>query len=99
LQPPGSLADADLQRDPRTPGLSLGLSTHDDGPKSKKTALRTKPDYIALCPIFPTTLEIDAVRPPGHPRRSPNGRCASARSRMVAERRLKLETKAPARYF
>jgi len=42
-----------------TQALTLGLSTHDDA--ELKTALRAKPDYVALGPIFPTTLEIDAL--------------------------------------
>src|ERR1700688_2689513 len=39
----------------REPGLTLGISTHDDD--ELDTALRAKPDYIALGPIFPTTLK------------------------------------------
>jgi len=44
------LADADLEAI-RKAGLTLGLSTHDDA--ELETALRAKPDYIALGPIFP----------------------------------------------
>src|SRR5258705_3583432 len=47
----------------RDAGLTLGLSTHDDA--ELKTALRTKPDYIALGPIFPTTLKSMRVAPQG----------------------------------
>ena len=48
------LAGADLKAI-RDAGLSLGLSTHDDA--ELETALRANPDYIALGPIFPTTLK------------------------------------------
>ena len=48
------LADADLKAI-RDAGLTLGLSTHDDA--ELENALRAKPDYIALGPIFPTTLK------------------------------------------
>jgi thiamine-phosphate pyrophosphorylase len=48
------LADADLKAI-RNAGLTLGISTHDD--EELETALRAKPDYIALGPIFPTTLK------------------------------------------
>jgi len=48
------LADADLGAI-RDAGLTLGISTHDDD--ELETALRASPDYIALGPIFPTTLK------------------------------------------
>jgi thiamine-phosphate pyrophosphorylase len=49
-----ALAEADLKaiRDAK---LTLGLSTHDD--EQLATALRAQPDYVALGPIFPTTLK------------------------------------------
>ena len=47
----------------REPGLTLGLSTHDD--EELETALRAKPDYIALGPIFPTTLKSMRFAPQG----------------------------------
>src|ERR1039458_4149620 len=47
-------AEADLKAI-RDAGLTLGLSTHDDA--ELENALRAKPDYIALGPIFPTTLD------------------------------------------
>ena len=56
------LADADLQAI-RAAGLTLGLSTHDDA--ELETALRAKPDYIALGPIFPTTLKSMRFAPQG----------------------------------
>jgi thiamine-phosphate pyrophosphorylase len=56
------LADADLDAIHRA-GLTLGLSTHDD--KELETALRAKPDYIALGPIFPTTLKSMRFAPQG----------------------------------
>ena len=57
-----NLAGADLKAI-RDAGLSLGLSTHDD--KELETALRAKPDYIALGPIFPTTLKSMRFAPQG----------------------------------
>src|SRR6185369_2856885 len=48
------LADADLKAI-RAAGLTLGISTHDDAELA--TALAAKPDYVALGPIFPTTLK------------------------------------------
>ena len=56
------LADADLQAI-RDAGLTLGLSTHDD--EELENALRAKPDYIALGPIFPTTLKSMRFAPQG----------------------------------
>ena len=59
------LADADLKAI-RDAGLTLGLSTHDDD--ELETALRAKPDYIALGPIFPTTLKSMRFAPQGIPK-------------------------------
>ena len=59
------LVDADLKAI-RDAGLTLGLSTHDDA--ELETALRTEPDYIALGPIFPTTLKSMRFAPQGIPR-------------------------------
>jgi thiamine-phosphate pyrophosphorylase len=59
------LVDADLQAI-RDAGLTLGLSTHDD--EELETALRAKPDYIALGPIFPTTLKSMRFAPQGIPK-------------------------------
>jgi thiamine-phosphate pyrophosphorylase len=56
------LADADLGAI-RSAGLSLGISTHDDD--ELETALRAKPDYVALGPIFPTTLKSMRFAPQG----------------------------------
>jgi len=56
------LAGADLKAI-RDAGLSLGLSTHDDA--ELETALRANPDYIALGPIFPTTLKSMRFAPQG----------------------------------
>src|ERR1700738_3809132 len=56
------LEDADLKAI-RGGGLTLGLSTHDD--TELETALRAKPDYIALGPIFPTTLKSMRFAPQG----------------------------------
>src|SRR3984893_16595127 len=59
------LADADLKAI-RDAGLTLGLSTHDDA--ELETALRADPDYIALGPIFPTTLKSMRFAPQGIPK-------------------------------
>ena len=56
------LADADLEAI-RDAGLTLGLSTHDD--QELATALRAKPDYVALGPIFFTTLKSMRFAPQG----------------------------------
>jgi thiamine-phosphate pyrophosphorylase len=50
----------------RESGLTLGLSTHDDA--ELETALRAEPDYIALGPIFPTTLKSMRFAPQGIPK-------------------------------
>ena len=59
------LADADLA-EIRKAGLTLGISTHDD--EELATALAAKPDYIALGPIFPTTLKSMRFAPQGIPK-------------------------------
>ena len=59
------LAEADLGAI-REAGLTLGLSTHDD--EELETALRADPDYIALGPIFPTTLKSMRFAPQGIPK-------------------------------
>jgi thiamine-phosphate pyrophosphorylase len=59
------LADADVAAIRRA-GLTLGLSTHDDA--ELDTALKHKPDYVALGPIFPTTLKAMRFGPQGIPR-------------------------------
>jgi thiamine-phosphate pyrophosphorylase len=59
------LADADLKAI-RDAGLTLGISTHDD--EELETALRAKPDYVALGPIFPTTLKSMRFAPQGIPK-------------------------------
>jgi thiamine-phosphate pyrophosphorylase len=59
------LAEADLAAI-REAGLTLGISTHDD--EELATALRAKPDYIALGPIFPTTLKSMRFAPQGIPK-------------------------------
>jgi thiamine-phosphate pyrophosphorylase len=59
------LAAADLAAI-REAGLTLGISTHDDD--ELDTALRAKPDYIALGPIFPTTLKSMRFAPQGIPK-------------------------------
>ncbi|QPF83348.1 thiamine phosphate synthase [Bradyrhizobium genosp. L] len=56
------LADADLA-EIRKAKLTLGISTHDDAELA--TALAAKPDYIALGPIFPTTLKSMRFAPQG----------------------------------
>ncbi len=59
------LVDADLKAI-RDAGITLGLSTHDDA--ELETALRADPDYIALGPIFPTTLKSMRFAPQGIPK-------------------------------
>src|ERR1700748_1338712 len=59
------LVDADLKAI-RDAGLTLGISTHDDDELA--TALRADPDYIALGPIFPTTLKSMRFAPQGIPK-------------------------------
>lgn len=59
------LADADVAAIRRA-GLTLGLSTHDDA--ELDAALSQQPDYIALGPIFPTTLKAMRFGPQGIPR-------------------------------
>jgi len=50
----------------RDAGLTLGISTHDDD--ELETALRASPDYVALGPIFPTTLKSMRFAPQGIPK-------------------------------
>jgi thiamine-phosphate pyrophosphorylase len=59
------LVDADFKAI-RDAGLTLGVSTHDD--EELENALRTDPDYIALGPIFPTTLKSMRFAPQGIPK-------------------------------
>jgi thiamine-phosphate pyrophosphorylase len=59
------LVDADLKAI-RDAGLTLGISTHDDA--ELETALHAEPDYIALGPIFPTTLKSMRFAPQGIPK-------------------------------
>ncbi len=56
------LAEADLHAI-REAGLTLGISTHDD--TELETALRADPTYVALGPIFPTTLKSMRFAPQG----------------------------------
>jgi thiamine-phosphate pyrophosphorylase len=59
------LAEADVH-EIRKAGLTLGLSTHDDA--ELETALAAEPDYVALGPIFPTTLKSMRFAPQGIPK-------------------------------
>jgi thiamine-phosphate pyrophosphorylase len=59
------LAQADVKAIRRA-HLTLGLSTHDED--ELETALKHAPDYIALGPIFPTTLKVMRFGPQGIPR-------------------------------
>jgi thiamine-phosphate pyrophosphorylase len=56
------LAQADVAAIRRA-GLTLGLSTHDDA--ELENALRHDPDYVALGPIYPTTLKAMRFAPQG----------------------------------
>jgi thiamine-phosphate pyrophosphorylase len=57
----------------RRAGLTLGLSTHDDA--ELEMALRQGPDYVALGPIFPTTLKVMRFGPQGLQRITEWKRC------------------------
>ncbi|MGY4314468.1 thiamine phosphate synthase [Bradyrhizobium sp. JR3.5] len=59
------LAGADLS-EIRKAKLTLGVSTHDDSELT--TALAAKPDYVALGPIFFTTLKSMRFAPQGIPK-------------------------------
>jgi thiamine-phosphate pyrophosphorylase len=59
------LVDADLA-EIRNARLTLGISTHDDAELA--AALKAEPDYIALGPIFPTTLKSMRFAPQGIPK-------------------------------
>lgn len=59
------LAAADLA-EIRKAKLTLGISTHDD--TELATALAAKPDYVALGPIFFTTLKSMRFEPQGIPK-------------------------------
>ncbi|MDB5557899.1 MAG: thiamine-phosphate diphosphorylase [Enterovirga sp.] len=56
------LAEADVLAI-RKAGLTLGISTHDEA--ELETALRHEPDYVALGPIYPTTLKAMRFGPQG----------------------------------
>ena len=56
------LAEADVPAIRRA-GLTVGLSTHDEA--ELDTALRHDPDYVALGPIYPTTLKVMRFGPQG----------------------------------
>ncbi|MBR1157770.1 thiamine phosphate synthase [Bradyrhizobium elkanii] len=59
------LAEADLA-EIRKANLTLGISTHDDAELA--SALAAKPDYVALGPIFFTTLKSMRFEPQGIPK-------------------------------
>jgi thiamine-phosphate pyrophosphorylase len=56
------LAEADIPAIRRA-GLTLGISTHDEA--ELETALSQDPDYVALGPIYPTTLKAMRFAPQG----------------------------------
>ncbi|MEI9806179.1 MAG: thiamine phosphate synthase [Pseudolabrys sp.] len=56
------LTEADIPAIRRA-GLTLGLSTHDDA--ELENALRHDPNYVALGPIYPTTLKAMRFAPQG----------------------------------
>jgi len=58
----GDLDDADLAAIRRA-GLRLGVSTHDHAELER--GLSTDPDYVALGPIYPTTLKVMPFAPQG----------------------------------
>ena len=59
------LAEADVAAVKKA-GITLGLSTHDE--EELETALRAEPDYVALGPIFFTTLKSMRFAPQGIPK-------------------------------
>jgi thiamine-phosphate pyrophosphorylase len=59
------LAEADIAAIKKA-GITLGLSTHDE--EELETALRAEPDYVALGPIFFTTLKSMRFAPQGIPK-------------------------------
>lgn len=59
------LADADVAAIKKA-GITLGLSTHDE--EELENALRAAPDYVALGPIFFTTLKAMRFAPQGVPK-------------------------------
>ncbi|MCG7361085.1 thiamine phosphate synthase [Roseomonas sp. ACRSG] len=59
------LAEADLPAI-RAAGLRLGISTHSEA--ELDTALAAEPDYVALGPVYPTTLKVMPWAPQGLPR-------------------------------
>jgi thiamine-phosphate pyrophosphorylase len=69
------LADADLG-EIRKAKLTLGISTHDDSELA--TALAAKPDYVALGPIFFTTLKSMRFEPQGIPKIAEWKKCVGA---------------------
>ncbi len=58
----GDLDTADLAAI-RAAGLKLGISTHDHNELTR--ALACEPDYVALGPIYPTTLKVMPFAPQG----------------------------------
>src|SRR5690242_9161547 len=56
------LATADIAAIRRA-GLTLGLSTHDEAELDR--ALSHDPDYVALGPIYPTTVKVTGAAPQG----------------------------------
>jgi thiamine-phosphate pyrophosphorylase len=61
----GDLSTADLSAIRRA-GIKFGVSTHDEAELAR--ALDTRPDYIALGPVYPTILKAMAFAPQGLPR-------------------------------
>lgn len=59
------LAEADLPAI-RAAGLRLGISTHSEA--ELEAALAAEPDYVALGPVYPTTLKVMPWAPQGLPR-------------------------------
>lgn len=59
------LAEADVAAIKKA-GITLGLSTHDE--EELENALRAEPDYVALGPIFFTTLKAMRFAPQGVPK-------------------------------
>ncbi|MBV9622130.1 MAG: thiamine phosphate synthase [Gammaproteobacteria bacterium] len=73
----GDLEGADVPA-LRRAGVRLGISTHDE--RERERALALDPDYIALGPIYPTTLKVMPWAPQGLARLGEWKRCIGRRA-------------------
>ena len=87
---PGRSGAGRREGDPSRRHLTLGLSTHDDAELDNR-APKHAPDYIALGPIFPTTLKAMRFGAAGHSSASPNGSADIGEIPLVAIGGIKFE--------